>query len=1173
MSDPSRYDRFREDLERRVLIFDGAMGTSIHTFDLSVEEDFGGLENCSEILVLNRPDVIRRIHDSFFEVGCDAVETDTFGANALVLNEYHIPEKAREINVRAAQLARESAAAFSTPDRLRYVVGSIGPGTKSPSSTDPNLYASYDRLLENYTEQALGLIEGGADVLLVETCFDLLQCKIAVRACADAREQAGVNIPLMAQVTMETMGTMLLGTEISAAVTALEEFPVEVIGLNCATGPELMTDHVRYLSENCPRKLSVLPNAGLPRLENYQTVYDLSPAQLAEHLAGFVEEFGVNIVGGCCGTTPEHLKAVVERVGGLTPRRREPRFVPAASSLMTHVPFEQDASILIVGERTNASGSKKARELLLAEDWDGMVSMAKDQAREGAHILDVNVDYVGRDGPRDMDEAISRFVNNVTLPLMIDSTQPAVMEAGLRRAGGKSILNSTNFEDGEERFAAVLALARRHGAAVVIGTIDETGMARSAEDKFAIARRSYELATQKHDTAPHNIFFDPLALPISTGLEEDRKSGAETIEGIRRIKTELPGVHCLLGVSNVSFGLSPASRQVLNSVFLHECVEAGLDAAIVNASKILPLNRIGEREREVAHELIHDMRRFEGDLCVYDPLAEFTRLFEGKTTKREAMDDSLPIEEKLKRAIIDGEKRGLEANLDTALQSYPALDIINNLLLDGMKVVGELFGSGQMQLPFVLQSAEVMKASVAYLEPHMERVEGDESKGKIVIATVKGDVHDIGKNLVDIILTNNGYTVYNLGIKQPIGTIIEAAEANQADVIGLSGLLVKSTVVMKDNLEELNARGLERYPVILGGAALTRSYVEEDLRRVYQGSVFYAQDAFDGLHLMERVMTGTAVAEPAETSRREERAKRRAAELAEPEETGPPLDRNVPAPPPPFYGSRVVEGIPLSEVFPYVNEVALFRNQWQFKRDKTKTGKEGKDDYTAFVEETVRPIFNQWKARAVAENILQPKVVYGWFPCQSSGDDLIVYRPESLEGAGDSPEALREWTRFPFPRQRGRRRLCIADFFASVESGRMDVLGMSVVTVGRHASDVTAKLFANNEYADYLYLHGLSVETAEALAEYWHTRMRAELGLGGEDAPTIRELFGQKYRGSRYSFGYPACPDLEEQSKVFELLRPERIGVALSDEFMLEPEQTTSAIIVHHPQAKYFTLD
>jgi 5-methyltetrahydrofolate--homocysteine methyltransferase len=1153
----TRSDQFRADLEERVLLFDGAMGTSIQGFNLSVDEDYGGLENCSEILVLNRPDVIREIHASYLAVGCDAIETDTFGATGLVLGEYDIAEKAYEINVKAARLARDVAAEFSSPDRLRYVIGSIGPGTRSPSSTDPTLQIGYDRMYGYYKEQAAGLIEGGADVLLVETSFDLLQCKIAVQACLDARAEARLLTPVMAQVTMETMGTMLLGTEIGAAVTALEEFPLEAIGLNCATGPEMMTEHVRYLSEYCSRKISVLPNAGLPRMENGKTVYDLTPESLAAFHERFVREFGVNIVGGCCGTTPAHLKAVADRVGGLTPKKRNPIVVPSCSSLYFSVPFEQESSVLVVGERTNASGSKKFRELLLAEDWDHMVSMAKDQAREGAHVLDVNVDYVGRDGAQDMSETIARFVNNVTLPLMLDSTQWRVMEAGLKHAGGKCILNSTNFEDGEERFAQVLDLARRHGAAVVVGTIDEEGMARSADRKFEIAKREYDLATRKYGIPAHNLFFDPLALPISTGLEDDRKSGAETIEGIRRIKTELPGCHAILGVSNVSFGLSPAARQVLNSVFLHYAVEAGLDAAIVNASKILPLNRIGEREREVARELIFDERRFEGDLCVYDPLAEFTRLFEGVSVKKEALDESLPVEERLKRAIIDGEKRGLEKALDEAMTSYSPIDIINNILLDGMKVVGELFGSGQMQLPFVLQSAEVMKTSVGYLEPHMERVEG-ESKGKIVLATVKGDVHDIGKNLVDIILSNNGYTVYNLGIKQPIQSIIDAAQERKADAIGLSGLLVKSTVIMKDDLEELNQRGLHEYPVILGGAALTRSYVEEDLRAVYKGNVFYAQDAFEGLRLMEGIMAGTAVAEPPRPSRREERLKRRAAVVEEPESAGPTVEKDVPIPTPPFWGSRVAADLSLEEVFPYVNEVALFRNQWQFKR-----GEQKRDDFNAFIEETVRPIFDLWKRRAIEEKLLQPSVAYGYFPCQSHGNDLIVYHPETKE----------EWVRFAFPRQSSRRRLCIADFFASTDSGRMDVIGASVVTVGRRASEVTARLFAENKYADYLYLHGLSVETAEALAERWHKKMREDLGIAGADAPTIRELFGQKYQGSRYSFGYPACPNLEDMTKVWEILQPERIGVTLTEEFHQVPEQSTNAIIVHHPQAKYFTLD
>jgi 5-methyltetrahydrofolate--homocysteine methyltransferase len=906
--------------------------------------------------------------------------------------------------------------------------------------------------------------------------------------------------------------------------------------------------------------------------------YDETPDSFTAQLVHFAGDFGVNIVGGCCGTTPAHLRKVVEAMQSITPKPRNPRLVAAASSIYIQQPYVQDASFLIIGERVNASGSKKMRDLLNTGDWDGLVALGKDQEREGAHILDVNVDFVGRDGESDMHELASRLVTNVKIPLMFDSTEWQKMEAGLQHAGGKSILNSTNYEDGVPRFLKVIDLAKKYGASVVIGTIDEEGMARTAEGKFKIAKRAYEQATQEAGLAASDIFFDPLALPISTGIEEDRRNAFETIEGIKRIKSELPGAFTLLGVSNVSFGLTPASRVVLNSVFLHDAVEAGLDAAIVNASKIEPLNRIGEREIKVARELIYDERRFENDVCVYDPLIEFTKLFEGvksKTAKKASKGET--VEERLKYHIIDGEKIGLENELKAALEKHSALDIINNILLDGMKVVGDLFGSGQMQLPFVLQSAEAMKAAVRFLEPYMEKKGGATAKGTMVLATVKGDVHDIGKNLVDIILTNNGYKVHNLGIKQPIDAILQACDEAGADAIGMSGLLVKSTLIMKDNLELMNERGI-KVPVILGGAALTRRYVEEDLKSIYRGSLFYAHDAFAGLRTMDQVMGAAdqpdkadsvekvAVEEDVEDLVGEE-AKLGIRKTARPRGAEPSgntthttrseVKPEVPIPTPPFYGSRVVEEISLDEVFAYVNENALFKGQWQFKQGKTPP-----DEYQKLVRDKVRPIYEELKERSKREELLVPKVVYGYFACQSSGNDLIVY-----------DENQREQVRFTFPRQPAGKHLCLADFFASQESGRMDVVAFHLVTVGHRASEYAHELFKSDNYAEYLYFHGLSVETAEALAECWHKRVRQELGIAGNDATNLARLFHQQYQGSRYSFGYPACPRLEDQEKLFTLLNPGRIHVYLTEEFQLEPEQSTSAIIVHHPEAKYFSIE
>ena len=1183
---------FLDALKERIVVFDGAMGTNIQLQNLSAD-DFGGaqLEGCNEYLLISKPEAIEKVHADFFEVGCDVVETNSFGSTSIVLAEYNIADLAYELNFKAAELARRVARDYSTKDKPRWVAGSMGPGTKLPTLG----HITYKDLKAAYAEQVRGLFDGGVDLFIVETCQDLLQTKAALAAIFDHFEQARRRVPVIAQVTIEIFGTMLNGTEINAALTALEPFPINVIGMNCGTGPKHMTESIRYLCENAPLPVSVLPNAGLPEVKDGAQHYNETPESFTSQIVHFARDFGVNVVGGCCGTTPAHLKPVVEAMRGVTPKTRDAKLVPSVSSIYIQQPYVQDASFLIVGERVNASGSKKMRDLLNAEDWDGLVSLAREQEREGAHILDVNVDFVGRDGERDMHELASRLVTSVKIPLMFDSTEWQKMEAGLEHAGGKCILNSTNYEDGEPRFAKVLELCKRYGASVVIGTIDEQGMARTSDGKFEIAKRAYEQATTKYGIPAHDIFFDPLALPISTGIEEDRRNALETIEGIRRIKAELPGCSTILGVSNVSFGLNPASRVALNSVFLHEAVEAGLDAAIVNASKILPLNRIGEREREVASDLIYDRRKFDGDICTYDPLTEFTKLFEGVSTKTTKKDmGNLPVEERLKRHIIDGEKQSLEDNLKLALESYPALDIVNDILLDGMKVVGDLFGSGQMQLPFVLQSAEVMKTAVRFLEPFMEKKGGATAKGTMVLATVKGDVHDIGKNLVDIILTNNGYKVVNLGIKQAIEDILRASEEHKADAIGMSGLLVKSTLIMRDNLELMNERDI-RVPVVLGGAALTRRYVEDDLKTLYKGQLFYAKDAFDGLHTMDALTGGKDEIAAAGNGAKAASAGAGAATAGD--DDGQPVDEaedlvgedaklgirkttrpravtkvagdtthtrrsdvnpNASIPRAPFYGSRVVEDLPLEDVFAFVNETALFKGQWQFKQ-----GKRSAEEYRKLVAEHVRPTYDALKERSARERLLTPRVVYGYFPVQSSGNDLVVYHDDEKT----------ERMRFTFPRQPEGKRLCLADYFASKDSGRMDVAAFHLVTMGRRASEYAQELFKADNYAEYLFFHGLSVESAEALAELWHKRIREELGIAERDATDLNKLFHQSYQGSRFSFGYPACPNLEDQAKLFELLDPERIGVELTEEFQLDPEQSTSAIIVHHEEAKYFSID
>ncbi len=1183
-------DRLRSP-DRPVLVFDGAMGTNLQVQNLTAE-DFGGAEyeGCNEYLIHTKPEAVAQVHRGFLEAGADVIETDTFGGTKLVLAEYDIADKAYYLNKAAAQLAKELAEEYSTPEKPRFVAGSMGPGTKLPTLG----HIDFDSLKDAYVEQAEALYDGGVDLLLVETCQDVLQIKAALNAIEEVFDKKGARLPLMVSVTMEQMGTMLVGTEIDAALAILERYPIDILGLNCATGPDLMKEHIKYLSEHSPFIVSCVPNAGLPENVGGQAHYKLTPMELRMSLMHFVEDLGVQIVGGCCGTRYDHIAQLAEMTVDLKPKERHPHYEPSAASIYSTQPYIQDNSFLIVGERLNASGSKKCRTLLNDEDWDSLVSLAKSQVKEGAHVLDVNVDYVGRDGERDMHELASRLVNNVTLPLMLDSTEHTKMEAGLKVAGGKCILNSTNYEDGEERFYQVLDLAKRYGAGIVIGTIDEDGMGRTADKKFEIAKRAYDAAIE-YGIPATEIFFDPLALPVSTGIEEDRENGKATVEATKRIRAELPGCHVLLGVSNVSFGLNLAARQVLNSVFLHECMQVGLDSAIVNASKILPLSKIDPKHQKICYDLIYDKREFDGDICTYDPLGELTTLFAGKKAKKaEAVDKNLPIEERLKQHIIDGERIGLDEALDEALQQYPPLDIVNIFLLDGMKVVGELFGSGQMQLPFVLQSAQTMKAAVAHLEPHMDKEEADDSgKGKFVIATVKGDVHDIGKNLVDIILSNNGYKVINLGIKQPVETIIQAYEEHQPDCIAMSGLLVKSTAFMKDNLETFNEKGIT-VPIILGGAALTPKFVHQDCQNVYNGKVIYGKDAFADLHFMDKLMPAKAddnwddiqgfldeedtspiedgEVKPFEGENQDKIFVDEVSKPAEPKvidtKRSEAVALDIERPTPPFWGTKILkaEDIPIEEVFPYLDLQALFVGQWQFRKPKDQS----REDYDEFLARKVHPVLEEWKQRIIADNLLDPTIIYGYFPCNAVGNTLYVYDPTTVE-TYHGKSLPKPVTSFEFPRQGSGKRLCIADFFASKESGTFDVFPMQAVTVGEVATEYAQKLFKADNYTDYLYYHGMAVQMAEALAEWTHTKIRLELGFEAEESDKIRDILQQRYRGSRYSFGYPACPNIEDQYKQLDLLDTKRINMYMDESEQLYPEQSTTAIITYHPAARYFS--
>ncbi|WP_298369145.1 methionine synthase [Azospirillum sp.] len=1156
-------------LRDRVLLCDGGFGSRIQALDLDVETDYWGHENCTDILPLSRPDIVREIHRGYFEAGADMVETDTFGASPVTLGEFGIGDKAFEINQRAVELAREAAATFSD-GQPRFVIGSIGPGTKLPSLG----HIAYQAAEDSFYVQAAGLIAGGADAILVETCQDPLQIKAAVNGIKRARAEAKSDTPVFVQVTVETTGTLLVGTDIAAAATIIQALDVPLMGLNCATGPLEMSEHVRWLAQNWPGMISVQPNAGLPELVDGKTHYPLRADDFAHWLERFVVEDGVNLVGGCCGTNVPHIGAANAMLRKLAPagshrpnpKGRTVHWVPAVASLYSQVTLRQENAFFAIGERCNANGSKKWRELQEKHDWDGCVEMAREQVKEGSHALDVCTAFVGRDEVAEMNAVMERFVGSVTAPLVIDSTEYGVLEQALALYGGKAILNSINFEDGEEPARQRLALAKKFGAAVIALTIDEEGMAKTPDRKLAIAKRLYDLAVNEYGLSPADLLFDPLTFTIATGNEDDRKLAIWTLEGIEAIAREMPGCQIILGLSNVSFGLNAAARHVLNSVFLDHAVKKGMTGAIVHVSKILPLHQIPENEVKTAEDLIFD-RRAEG----YDPLHAFIALFEGRKAadaKKKARAET--VEERLKERIVDGDRTGLDEDLAEAMKAHPPLEIINTYLLDGMKVVGELFGAGKMQLPFVLQSAETMKAAVAYLEPHMEKADGQQ-KGTMVLATVKGDVHDIGKNLVDIILTNNGYKVVNLGIKQPVTAIIQAAKEHKADAVGMSGLLVKSTVVMRENLAEMTREGLD-VPVLLGGAALTRAYVEGDCVDSYgSGRVAYAGDAFDGLTLMDKVVDGSfdqqlSIIQAKRAGKAVNR--RRVLGQATSAATGPVdkdavrarrcrLAEGVPVPTPPFWGPKLIDHVPLKTLVTYLNERMLYQLQWGYRKD----GKSF-EEFKEWAKKELRPVLDRILKIAHSENILRPTAVYGYWKAAADGNDVILFEEDGTTEAA----------RFSLPRQGKEDGECIADFLRDVTDPERDVLGLQVVTMGQHCAEVAREWFAENRYQDYLYLHGLSVEMTEAMAEYVHARIRAELGYGAEDNRDKEKLLQQSYRGSRYSFGYPACPNLKDQEQLLKLLGAERIGIEMSDEDQLHPEQSTSAIVLHHPRAKYFSV-
>ena len=1176
--------------EKPLIIFDGGTGTSFQNLNLTAD-DFGGkeLEGCNENLVLSSPEVVEKVHNSFLEAGCHVIETNTFGASSIVLDEYDIADKAYEINKNAAFIAKKAAAKYSSVDKPRFVAGSIGPTTKLPTLG----HIDFDELKQSYKEQIYGLIDGGVDLLLIETCQDVLQIKSALLASKEILESKNIDIPLMVSITMETTGTMLVGSDIASALTILEPFNIDILGLNCATGPEQMKEHIKYLSENSPFAISCIPNAGLPENIGGVAHYRLKPIELKMQLMNFIYDFNVQLIGGCCGTTPEHIKYLSSIIDEIIDNERTNKngkknssgFIPSASSIYNSVPYKQDNSILIVGERLNASGSKKVRELLNNDDWDGLVSIAKQQQKENAHVLDVNVDYVGRDGVKDMKEITSRLVTNINLPLMIDSTDADKMESGLKSAGGKCIINSTNYEDGNERFDQVLNLALGYGSGLVVGTIDEDGMARNSDKKYKIVKRAIN-RTRECGLSDYELFFDPLALPISTGIEEDRLNAKETISAILKIRENFPDIHIILGISNISFGLSPLSRINLNSIFLDECIKAGLDSAIIAPNKILPLSKISEETKKLCLDLIYDKRKFEDDICIYDPLVELTKAFQDLSIqdfkKASSENKNLTLEESLKNHIIDGEKIGLEDQLNKALKKYKPLEIINTFLLDGMKVVGDLFGSGQMQLPFVLQSAETMKFAVSILEPYMETVDENISNGKLLIATVKGDVHDIGKNLVDIILTNNGYDVINLGIKQDVSAIIDAQKKHNADCIAMSGLLVKSTAFMKDNLEAFNNENIS-VPVILGGAALTPKFVNEDCSKIYKGKILYGKDAFTDLKFMNEYMDNKKKGNWSNTegfinnegininlasSKSNSQAVKKSISINT-ETSKLNLKENfirskfineeepIQAP---FLGTKVLNDvdIDLNKLIFYLDTKALFSGQWQIKKGKNQSV----DEYNNYLDSYAKPLLDKWLEIIIEKKLISPKAVYGYFRCGRKDNSIFLFDDKSLN----------KISQFNFPRQKSGNNLCIADFYCDLKNDKpIDIFPMQAVTMGDIASEYSQKLFKEDKYSDYLLFHGLTVQLAEALAEYVHALIRIECGFRSEEPDKNREILAQKYRGARYSFGYPACPKVSDSNIQLSLLDAKRINLTMDESEQLHPEQSTTAIISLHSKAKYFS--
>ena len=1158
-------------LEKRILVIDGAMGTQIQDLEVPAEawiDDKGvDQEGCNELLNHSAPDIIKRIHKRYAMAGADLIKTNTFGTMPWVLDEYQMGERAYELSKKGTVLVKEICDEYGTESSPRFVLGSIGPGTKLPSLG----HIHYDEMYEGYKLCALGLIDGGCDVFLLETCQDPLQIKAALHACEAANEERDVKLPIMISVTIELSGSMLIGTDAQTIVTILEPFDILSLGFNCGTGPDQVKKHLKTLSELCAIPISVHANAGLPQNRGGYTYYPMGPDEFTEKQLEFTAFDGVSFLGGCCGTTPQHIQALKKAVEVLVPKKPSGSIEPSIASLFNTTELFQEPAPLLIGERSNSTGSKAFRELIIASDYEGTLTVGQAQVRDGAHCLDVNVEFAGRDGAKDMAAVMELYNQKIPLPLMPDATRVNTMEEGLKRIGGKPIINSVNLEDGEEKLDAICKLAKKYGCALVCLTIDEVGMAKTTETKLAQAERIYDLAVNRHGVDPRNLIFDMLTFTVGSGDLEYRDAAIQTLEAIRELHKRHPEVGSTLGLSNISFGLAVNARRYLNSVFLHHCLQAGLTSVIINVKHIVPLAKMSEEDKAICEELLFAP----DDQSLFKFIEHFSDAIIEDDGADEAYEAMSP-EEKIAKLLLDGDKERMIPLVEEARHEIETDKIVNEILIDAMKVVGELFGSGQMQLPFVLQSAETMKTTVDYLNPYLTKQEKD-TDTTLVIGTVKGDVHDVGKNLVDIILSNNGFKVVNVGIKTDLQEYLDVVEKQSIQAIGMSGLLVKSTAVMKDNLEAMSEMGM-KIPVLLGGAALTRSFVDDFCRPIYKGPIFYCRDAFDGVIAMSRIekfnednSIGLDTRMAGDMVERKEKVKK---EVVIPPFEEIKMPECVEIPTPPFWGRRVLqkEDLDIDTIYEWINTRSVFKMHWGYKSKGM-----DKAEYQKLIDETVYPAFERLKKEFVDKGLFEPTIIYGYYPCRSDDQELFLF--DESEGWNIDANANREplnkvigraVTKFSFPRQGRKPHRALSDFF---RHDRHDVIALTCVSAGSKFAAYEKELYDAGKYLEYNMVHGLSVELAEALAEVAHKQIRLDLNIASEDeGHTLRDVRMNRYQGARYSFGYPACPDLEQSRELFDMLKPEDFGIELSETFQIHPEQSTTALVVHHKNAMYYAV-